>query len=112
MVDERVSWGIKSAAAIVAAMWGGFGPLLQALIVLMAVDITTGFLAGFVTRQLNSDVSFRGMAKKAIILLIVATATVSRWPGWCWTWWAPTPAATWNWRGGRSAWRWPNGREG
>ena len=75
-IDERISWGLKSAAAIVAAVWGGFSPLLQALIVLMGVDIATGFLAGFVTKQLNSDVSFRGMAKKAIVLLIVATAIV------------------------------------
>ena len=74
-IDERISWVLKSAAAIVAAVWGGFSPLLQALIVLMAVDIATGFLAGFVTRQLSSNVSFRGMAKKAIMLLIVVTAT-------------------------------------
>ncbi len=75
-VDSRISLAIKSAAATLAAVWGGFSPLLQALIVLMAVDIATGFLAGFVTRQLNSDVSFRGMAKKTIVLLIVATATL------------------------------------
>ncbi len=75
-IDERVSWTIKSVAAVAAAVWGGFSPLLQALIILMAVDIATGFLAGFVTKRLNSDVSFRGMAKKAIVLLIVTMATV------------------------------------
>ncbi|HXF08993.1 MAG TPA: phage holin family protein [Candidatus Acidoferrales bacterium] len=63
---------VKLIAASAAAVFGGLPVLVQALIILMAIDIATGLLAAYVRRNLTSDVSFRGMARKAIVLLIVA----------------------------------------
>ncbi len=71
-IEERISWGLRSAAAVLAALWGGLPVLVQVLIGLMALDIATGLLAGFINRELSSDVSFRGMARKAVVLLVVA----------------------------------------
>lgn len=50
--------------------------MVQILIALMALDIATGLLAGFAGRRLSSEVSFRGMAKKTTVLLLVATAAI------------------------------------
>jgi phage-related holin len=65
----QIDWGIwiKVAAASIAAVWGGLTPLVQLLLILMALDVVTGFLAGFVSKELSSECSFAGMAKKAIV---------------------------------------------
>jgi toxin secretion/phage lysis holin len=60
--------------AFIAARWGGLPFVLQLLIILMALDILSGLIAGFVTKKLSSDVSFRGLAKKAMILVLVGLA--------------------------------------
>jgi toxin secretion/phage lysis holin len=63
---------VKVVAGALAALAGGLPMLTQVLIVLMAVDIATGILAAFIHREVSSDVSFRGIARKAIVLLVVA----------------------------------------
>jgi toxin secretion/phage lysis holin len=49
---------------------------MQSLLVLMALDIASGLIAGYVTRSISSDVSWRGMAKKSLVLLLVAACGV------------------------------------
>lgn len=67
---------LKSAFGFVAAIWVAFGALLQTLLILMALDVLTGLLAGYVAKALSSNVSFRGIAKKAVILCVVAAVHV------------------------------------
>lgn len=69
---DTVRLYVKLAAGALAALWGGLPVLVQVLVILMALDIATGLLAAFVNRELSSDVSFRGVARKAIVLLVVA----------------------------------------
>ena len=75
-VFKAIGTGIRVVAAFVGGVWLGLHPLFQALIILMVLDIVTGLLSGYVARKLNSDVSFRGITKKVLILLAVATAGV------------------------------------
>ena len=49
---------------------------MQSLLILMALDILSGLVAGFVTRTVSSDVSWRGMAKKSLVLLVIAACEV------------------------------------
>lgn len=72
MERHDVLSAVKIAAAVIIGVWGAQPVLFQLLIGLMALDFATGLLAGFVTRSLSSDVSGRGIAKKAIVLLVVA----------------------------------------
>lgn len=72
MDKDAILTSIKVAAGAVAALWGGLEAMVQLLIALMILDIATGLLAGYISKELSSDVSFRGMAKKAIALLLVA----------------------------------------
>lgn len=64
----------RLAGATTALWWRDLPVLVQVLIGLMALDIATGLLTGFATQTLSSEVSFRGMAKKATVLLLVAGA--------------------------------------
>jgi len=67
---------LKSILGGLGGFFAGLHPVFYTLLVLMLLDIATGFLAGYITRKLNSDVSWRGMAKKAMMLLVVAAASI------------------------------------
>lgn len=71
---DTITFAIKATIASVAGFWAGLHPLIQTLVWLMALDIVTGILAAFVAKKLSSDATFRGMAKKAMVLCIVAGA--------------------------------------
>lgn len=49
-------------------------PLIQALIVLMALDILMGLVTAYIAKKLSSTISWVGMSKKAATLIIVAMA--------------------------------------
>jgi hypothetical protein len=78
MTLTNVSFAIKAGAGALAALWLGLAPVIQILLVLMALDIATGLFAAYVRHGLDSAVSGRGVAKKAIELPIVAAA---QWAG-------------------------------
>ena len=61
----------KVMLAGVAAFWFGLNPLVQLLLAAMILDIITGVLSAYVRKTVSSAASFRGMAKKSIILLLV-----------------------------------------
>ena len=67
---------LKVIAAGAAALWGGLEPMVQLLILLMAVDIVTGFLAGWYDKKLDSVIAFRGVLKKGLILCLVVVASL------------------------------------
>lgn len=73
---DNVRFALKAIGAAFAGVWGGLHPLLQALVLLMILDSISGFAAAYSTRTLDSGVSFRGMAKKALILCLVAAAAI------------------------------------
>ena len=60
-----------SGIGLAVAAWIGIGPFIQVLLVLMLADIISGMLAAIVTGGMSSDRSRRGMAKKAMELLLV-----------------------------------------
>lgn len=75
MDRDWIPWVIRGSAAGAAAIWGGLAPVIQVLVLLMVLDVATGFLAAYVTATIDSGVSFRGMARKAIVLLLVGAAS-------------------------------------
>jgi toxin secretion/phage lysis holin len=53
---------------------GAWDQLMTALVILMAVDVATGFVRAFVQQRLSSKESFRGIAKKVLIFALLAVA--------------------------------------
>lgn len=60
---------------LVAGIWGGFHPLIQTLAVLIVLDLVSGLLYAWATKSVSSDASYRGMAKKAMMLVLVGAAS-------------------------------------
>ncbi len=56
----------------VTYLFGGWTILLETLVVFMILDFVTGLLAAGVQKKLNSAIGFKGIAKKAMIPVIVA----------------------------------------
>lgn len=71
---DRVDLFIRAAGAAICALWGGLIPMVQLLLLLMLIDILSGVAVAIQERKVSSDVAWRGMTRKAVILLIVATA--------------------------------------
>jgi toxin secretion/phage lysis holin len=57
------------------SLWLGLSIAMQALVVLMVADVVTGLLAGGKAGELDSDVSYRGMRKKAMQCVLVGLTT-------------------------------------
>lgn len=59
-----------------ASLFGRWDVLMWALVVLMVLDYVTGLIKGVYTKTLSSDIGFKGLLKKVVILILVALAHV------------------------------------
>lgn len=71
---------IQSIAAFFAGMasflWGGVDSLLYALIVFMILDYITGIIVAVTKHELSSEIGFKGIAKKVLIMALVAVGHI------------------------------------
>lgn len=67
---------LKTVLGGLVAFWAGLSVVIQTLLVLMALDITTGLLAAWVSKTVARTVAFRGMCRKAGALCVVGAAHV------------------------------------
>lgn len=69
---------IKTASGVIGAvigfLYGEITGLFIAIIALMALDYITGILCGAAAKALSSEVGFRGLVKKLMVLVIIAVA--------------------------------------
>jgi toxin secretion/phage lysis holin len=84
MINQTLINSLPEAAKLVLAgmgtlgiyLFGGYDAILQALIALVVLDYITGVLAAYYEQKLNSEVGFKGIAKKICIFMLVAMATL------------------------------------
>ena len=76
-----MSDAVKSVTAAFCALFGylfgAFDGMMTALISLIVLDYITGIIAAVVEKKLSSEVGARGIAKKVIMLLVVAVANIA-----------------------------------
>ena len=58
--------------AVIGFLYGEVNGLFIAIISLMVLDYITGILCAIVTKTLSSEVGFRGLVKKFVILIVIA----------------------------------------
>lgn len=63
-------------AAAFGFLWGEFDGLMYALIAFMVLDYLSGILVAIAKKELSSKIGFRGIAKKVIILSLVAVGHI------------------------------------
>ena len=55
---------------------GGCDGLLTALVILMVIDYITGVMCAIVDKKLSSEVGFKGICKKVLVMMLVTVANV------------------------------------
>lgn len=79
-IFHRIASGGRMLAACAGAYFsrfvGGMDALVYALLTLMALDYLSGVINAFSQKSLSSEIGFRGIAKKALMLLIVGAGSI------------------------------------
>ena len=78
-MDKLFNWisvAVGIFGGVFAWAFGAWDKLLCALITLIILDYITGLLKGWYTKRLSSEIGFKGIAKKIVILVMVVTANV------------------------------------
>ena len=66
-----------AVGAVPGFMYGEVNGLFWALIAFMALDYITGVIVAVIEKRLSSEVGFRGLAKKFLILVFVAVGHIA-----------------------------------
>ncbi len=66
-----------AVGAVLGFMYGEVTGLFWALIAFMALDYITGVVVAVIEKRLSSEVGFRGLAKKLLILVFVAVGHIA-----------------------------------
>ena len=53
---------------------GGWDVLLKTIVFLAVVDYITGIIKGIYTKQLSSEIGFKGLLKKIVMFIVIAVA--------------------------------------
>jgi len=77
MYDKIFVW-VRGIASIIAGMcgymFGDMNGLLIALFVVIVLDYITGIIKACILHKLSSEIGFKGILKKVLILMVVAMA--------------------------------------
>ena len=66
-----------AVGAVLGFMYGEVSGLFWALVAFMATDYITGVVVAAINKQLSSEVGFRGLAKKLMILVFVSLGHIA-----------------------------------
>ncbi len=66
-----------AVGAVLGFMYGEVNGLFWALIAFMALDYITGVIVAVINKRLSSEVGFKGLAKKFLILVFVAVGHIA-----------------------------------
>ena len=56
--------------------WGGCDSLIYALITFVVIDYITGVMCAIVSKNLSSEIGFKGLFRKVLIFMLVGIANV------------------------------------
>ena len=66
-----------AVGAVLGFMYGEVTGLFWALIAFMALDYISGVIVAIIEKRLSSEIGFRGLAKKFLILVFVAVGHIA-----------------------------------
>ena len=76
LIWVKIQMAIAAIGGWLGYFLGGLDGLLIALIVFMVLDYITGIMCAIADKQLSSEVGFRGICKKVLILMLVDVAHI------------------------------------
>lgn len=74
MKENMVAAVLAGCLAAILSIIGGWSGAMTTLVILMGLDIASGFTRAYVQRVLSSKESWKGVSKKLLIFIAVALA--------------------------------------
>lgn len=66
----------STIGGILGAIFGDVDGMLYALLIFIVMDYLTGIMAAIIQKQLSSQICFKGIFKKVVLLFLVAVAHI------------------------------------
>ncbi|SFJ25901.1 toxin secretion/phage lysis holin [Terrisporobacter glycolicus] len=73
---NEISVGFGLIGGFMCKFLGGWDMLLKAIVILVVLDYVTGLLKAIYNKSLSSEIGFKGLIRKIIIFVVIATAYV------------------------------------
>jgi len=73
-MENVVKTIVAVGGATASFLFGGWSALLNILVAFVVIDYVTGFIAAALEGKLNSEIGWKGIAKKVAIFFVVAVA--------------------------------------
>ena len=71
---DKVKWAVAIVGGTITAILGGWDIMLQVLVGFVVADYIVAIIAAVMNGELNSEVGFRGIAKKILLFVPVGVA--------------------------------------
>lgn len=70
-------WSVVTAliGGVIVQLVGGFDMVLKVLLIFMICDYITGIIKAVCNKTLSSEIGFKGLLKKIVILIVVVVAS-------------------------------------
>ena len=75
-MEKIIQYISAAVAGVCGFLWGELDGLLYALIASMAIDYISGVIVAVAQKELSSEVGFKGIAKKVLIMALVAVGHI------------------------------------
>lgn len=75
-MDKFIQTITAAICGIVGFLYGKADGLMYALLTFIILDYVTGVIVACINKNLSSEVGFKGIAKKVVILIIVAIGNI------------------------------------
>jgi toxin secretion/phage lysis holin len=76
LIWTKLQIAITAIGGWLGYVLGGMDGLLIALVVFITIDYITGIMCAIIDKKLSSEVGFKGIFKKVLILMLVGIANV------------------------------------
>ena len=76
-MDKFIQTITATICGIIGFLYGKADGLIYALLAFIILDYVTGLTVACINKNLSSEVGFKGIAKKVIILLLVAVGNIA-----------------------------------
>lgn len=73
-IFNAISLAVGVTGGFLCYKLGGWDVVLKALVTLVVLDYVTGVLKAIYTKTLSSEVGFKGLIRKIVIFIVIATA--------------------------------------
>jgi len=76
VIVNMIKMGVGGALGVLAWVFGPMTVIYQVLLALVVIDYASGVLNAMAQKRLNSEVGFKGIARKLFIFFLVALASL------------------------------------